>query len=349
MGKQVLATIRMPNSSSTEQRSFLSDLLLIKENVGNDDYPATLFFFGNLSNPLGHTEKWEITETVSELVSSADNSLVLGTVTAINQSGQIATSEYAFPCAGYTIKTTSVTYAESIINYRQLDYYVEETQSELVDAANAGGGGGGGDTLFALTGSNTATGDVVGDLDGNNLNVEQDGNNWLQVQTSAGVERVVVQSFSSETVGASSGFSINSNSDGGYKFLLQANDAINVVQIEGDAAGNSMTYTAGVHNFSGKYGYDGDGALFHQMGFDDVKWFSKIGVSTGPEMQLTETSFTVLLNDGAMIDVVYDEGDETTNIKMTLLEFADDAAAATGGVPVTGLYRTGSVVKIRVS
>lgn len=32
-----------------------------------------------------------------------------------------------------------------------------------------------------------------------------------------------------------------------------------------------------------------------------------------------------------------------------LSNFADDAAAAVGGVPVNGLYRTGSVVKIRVS
>lgn len=30
-------------------------------------------------------------------------------------------------------------------------------------------------------------------------------------------------------------------------------------------------------------------------------------------------------------------------------DFADDTAAAAGGVPVTGLYRTGSVVKVRVT
>lgn len=31
-----------------------------------------------------------------------------------------------------------------------------------------------------------------------------------------------------------------------------------------------------------------------------------------------------------------------------LVDYADDAAAAAGGVPVAGYYRTGSVVKIRV-
>ena len=32
-----------------------------------------------------------------------------------------------------------------------------------------------------------------------------------------------------------------------------------------------------------------------------------------------------------------------------LADYADDSAAATGGVPVNGLYRTGRVLKIRVS
>ncbi len=34
---------------------------------------------------------------------------------------------------------------------------------------------------------------------------------------------------------------------------------------------------------------------------------------------------------------------------VALEEFTDDAAAATGGVPVNGLYRTASAVKVRVS
>lgn len=33
----------------------------------------------------------------------------------------------------------------------------------------------------------------------------------------------------------------------------------------------------------------------------------------------------------------------------TLGDFADDTAAASGGVPVGSLYRTGSTVKVRVS
>jgi diacylglycerol kinase family enzyme len=33
----------------------------------------------------------------------------------------------------------------------------------------------------------------------------------------------------------------------------------------------------------------------------------------------------------------------------TVVDYADDAAAAAGGVPVTGVYRTGSALKIRVS
>lgn len=32
-----------------------------------------------------------------------------------------------------------------------------------------------------------------------------------------------------------------------------------------------------------------------------------------------------------------------------LEDYADDTAAAAGGVPVNGLYRTGSTIKVRVS
>lgn len=34
---------------------------------------------------------------------------------------------------------------------------------------------------------------------------------------------------------------------------------------------------------------------------------------------------------------------------LILTDYADDAAAAVGGVPVGSLYRTGSVIKVRVS
>lgn len=48
-------------------------------------------------------------------------------------------------------------------------------------------------------------------------------------------------------------------------------------------------------------------------------------------------------------------GAELLNVKSGVLgmpalgSYADDAAAATGGVPVGGLYRTASAVKVRVS
>lgn len=350
MGKQVVATVRFPNSATTEERSFLSDLLLIKENLADEDYPATLFFFGNLSNPLQPTEKWQITETVAE-VATSDNGLVLGTVTAINNSGQTTTVEYAFPCAGYTIKSTSVSYAESIINYRGLDYFVEETQAELVDAANAGGGGGG-DTLFALTGTNTATGGVVGDLDGNFLTVESDGHTYFSISPEDGNEGVGLGARN--TTGDGNIASLAANvTDTTTQVIVNAdfNDGVNLSTITAyaDASSASIDYASGSHNFSGLYGFDGDGALFHQQGFDDSVWYSRVGFATSSEIRLNATNLTLLMNDQAMIDLVYDGGDESLNIKMSLLEFADDAAAATGGVPVGGLYRTASVVKIRVA
>jgi hypothetical protein len=53
-----------------------------------------------------------------------------------------------------------------------------------------------------------------------------------------------------------------------------------------------------------------------------------------------------LLYPGLAIDFT----DNTSLIKSTtLVEYADDTAAAAGGVQVNGFYRTGSVVKVRVT
>jgi hypothetical protein len=62
---------------------------------------------------------------------------------------------------------------------------------------------------------------------------------------------------------------------------------------------------------------------------------------------------------GFRIEVMHDSAVPTERINFYganiitlapgLSEYADDAAAAVGGIPITGLYRTGSFIKIRVS
>lgn len=36
-------------------------------------------------------------------------------------------------------------------------------------------------------------------------------------------------------------------------------------------------------------------------------------------------------------------------VRVTLGDYADDSAAASGGIPINGLYRNGSVLMVRVS
>ncbi len=43
------------------------------------------------------------------------------------------------------------------------------------------------------------------------------------------------------------------------------------------------------------------------------------------------------------------QGSGTQILATQLQEFADDAAAATGGIPIKGPYRTGSFIKVRVA
>lgn len=42
-------------------------------------------------------------------------------------------------------------------------------------------------------------------------------------------------------------------------------------------------------------------------------------------------------------------GNDLLILAATIPNYADDAAAAVGGVPVGGLYRTGSILKVRVT
>ena len=48
------------------------------------------------------------------------------------------------------------------------------------------------------------------------------------------------------------------------------------------------------------------------------------------------------------MEVISLEGEQPI-VRVTLGDYADDTAAAAGGVPVNGLYRNGSVLMVRVS
>jgi hypothetical protein len=176
MGKQILATVVLDNTNGeqTIPVSFLSDLIYVKEVQNDDNINSAIYFFGNPNSGLVPKPYiYNVEETVSELVSDSNDSLVECTVIAVDGNGNRLTSlGYAFPTAGFQITESTITGANAAILYRGHTYDVEEEMDDLISAANAGGGGGGGDTLFALTGSNTATGNVTGDLDGNTLTID---------------------------------------------------------------------------------------------------------------------------------------------------------------------------------
>jgi hypothetical protein len=78
-------------------------------------------------------------------------------------------------------------------------------------------------------------------------------------------------------------------------------------------------------------------------------------VAGGFRLGLTVEADTTLVMPLAGVLSTQD-GEETLSRKTLtspliagLLDYADDAAAAAGGVPVEGLYRTGSALKIRVA
>lgn len=118
----------------------------------------------------------------------------------------------------------------------------------------------GGSSLFPLTGTGTATGDVVGDLGGNSLSIVN-GNvgigsaplSYELFKVSDGVNNLLFidktnyEAYIGATDGIGNGFlRIFSNGAGPeYDFLLIAGNGSNDVSVAGDAIANTIVATAG--------------------------------------------------------------------------------------------------------
>lgn len=115
-----------------------------------------------------------------------------------------------------------------------------------------GGGGGGGSSLFPTTGTGTATGNVVGDLDGNTLEVQQNGVGFLTIDPTAGNEMSRLRS-TNEVTGNYAQVELLTAEEG-VQFTISGDfDGVNNIQIQGTAVSGSetLTYLADTHTFTG--------------------------------------------------------------------------------------------------
>lgn len=74
-----------------------------------------------------------------------------------------------------------------------------------------------------------------------------------------------------------------------------------------------------------------------------------VDLSVAPGSHKTGFRIEVMHNSAAPTERINFYGANIIKLTQGLSEYADDAAAAAGGIPITGLYRTGSFIKIRVS
>jgi hypothetical protein len=99
-------------------------------------------------------------------------------------------------------------------------------------------------------------GDKEIDLNGHDLNLESDEEYFLLIQPS--VFRAQIQA-----IGQGSSYSLldlGANSDDNIRFDLQSFDGTHTVELKGDAAAETMTYTATNHVFEGLGDFVNDGA-----------------------------------------------------------------------------------------
>lgn len=186
------------------------------------------------------------------------------------------------------------------------------------------GGGGGGSPLLPLTGTGTASGNVIGALGSNTLNITGGG------ETLIGLDPVNRSSFINSGDGtAASSVAVNGDLGGGVvNFNLSSNNGTNTVSILGNPIANTQTYTAGTHIFNSAVRSDANNT--DDLGSASISWkdiYSRSLILDGA------TSGTVTLNSDALGNTL-----QGTNL------------SGTGIIGITQIFReTGDVTLANVT
>lgn len=123
---------------------------------------------------------------------------------------------------------------------------VYNTTSEQIGTVDLSGLGGGGSSLLPVTGTGTATGNVIGDLDGNTLTVG-DGDNVLIITPASFASGLTAGDGTASSTLGLHGDLVGTT----VGFDLISNNGANTVSISGAAIANTLTYTAAQHTTAG--------------------------------------------------------------------------------------------------
>lgn len=184
--------------------------------------------------------------------------------------------------------------------------------------------------LFPLQGTGTATDNVTGDLNDSNLTI------------TGGMVGIGITPTTLFQVGISTlpFLGVDTTVDNENVFLGAQN------------ATNDNSY--GVFYGSSEVG----SSLAYIESRNPTNDFNTSNVKTTTADTFAQVQIRADFNDGVKYSEIIMSADGVTSLVqvitdifqiVTLQEYADDAAAALGGLPVNGLYRTGSIVKIRVA
>lgn len=262
MSKQIIATVYLGGNSQSV--AFNTDMIYLQESVGTSPINCNVYYFGNPLAPTIATNIYQVSETVTSLVTASDNALVQATIWRINSSGKFSSSQqFAFPVSGYLISESSGdSDIQSIIAYRNNNFSAEETQADLVTAANAGGGGGG-STLFALSGSNTATGEVTAQLDGNEIEILDGEHQMFYIDPEEDAEIASMRAIN-DTGGGNLAYTYNATSDVQAQSEIQATFDVSGAAKSADillistSEAATITQTADTIRFNGNFGINND-------------------------------------------------------------------------------------------
>jgi hypothetical protein len=189
------------------------------------------------------------------------------------------------------------------------------------------GGGGSGSSFFPTSGTGTATGDITGQLDGHIFQIQEEDYPVpaIMVDPTGGQMRVIIEAFN-ETGNGNYGYAATQGTEtyGDAQLAASFNDGINRSNVHCYADATTATLDIGpIFNNGEKTG------LISMTAYEEA----------------TETTLSA--------DFVTTNGQASFNGKivssnLASLDFANDGAAASGGVDVGQLYHTSGTVKIRL-
>jgi len=227
--------------------------------------------------------------------------------------------------------------------------YVRNTDVGVAADWVEGGGGPGSSSLLPTTGTGTATGAVIGSLDGNTLNIAQGANSFLALDPTANAESATLQAYNTTGSDNSAVFqavTTNLIAEADISVFFNGGAKAATIELLTDTTTSTIDYTADEHIFTGivTAGIKDN----HVTGFQAMSSAIKAELIGTTFSQMNSSTANLLLADG---DIRWLAAFLPTDATLTGIKFWLMVACVSSGNTMSkvGLYTSDGTTLTRVA